>query len=64
MKELFIEAHEELIAEYLEAHPNATEAEAYDATADHAYESMRDKYADMVDAAKDRAKSEGNWPPK
>ena len=64
MKELFIEAHEELIAEYLDAHPNATDAEAYERTADGAYERMRDKYADMVDAAKDRAKAEGNWPPK
>ena len=64
MKELFIEAHEELIAEYLEAHPNATEAQAYDACADGAYDRMRDKYADMADMAVMRAKDSGNWPPK
>jgi hypothetical protein len=74
-KELFIEAHEELIAERMarwsEKHPNATyaeycaeEARAYDQTADAANDRYRDKYADMVDQAKQRAKDEGNWPPK
>ena len=63
-KELYIAAHEELIGEYLEAHPEATEAEAYDKCADAAYERYVDKYADMIDAAKQRAKDEGNWPPK
>ena len=63
-KEIFIAAHEELIAEYLDAHPEATESEAYDKTADAAGERYRDKYADMVDRAKQRAKDEGNWPPK
>ncbi len=52
MKDLYIEAHEELIAEYLETHPNATEQQAYDRTADRAYERMRDKYADMIDRAR------------
>lgn len=56
MKELFIQAHEELIAEYLEEHPEATEAEAYEATADAASERMRDKYADMVDSARQMQK--------
>ncbi len=51
MKELFIAAHEELITEYLEAHPEATEAEAYDVTADAADERFRDNYADMIDRA-------------
>lgn len=64
MKELFIQAHEELIAEYMEKHPNASESEAYEVTSDAAYDRMKDKYADMVDAAKDRAKAEGNWPPR
>lgn len=59
MKELFIEAHEELVGKYLEKHPEATEAEAYDKTADAAYDRMRDKYADMIDAARMRAKYEG-----
>jgi hypothetical protein len=63
-KELYIAAHEELIEQYLEVHPEATEAEAYDRTADGAYDRYRDKYADMADAAKQRAKDAGQWPPK
>jgi hypothetical protein len=63
-KELFIAAHEELIEEYLEAHPDADWGEAYEKTADAADGRSRDKYADMVDAAKQRAKDAGNWPPK
>lgn len=53
MKEHFIEAHEQLIAEYLEEHPDATEAEAYDATADAAYDRMTDNLADLADALRD-----------
>ena len=64
MKDLFILAHEELIELYLEAHPDADRDEAYDKTADFAWDRMRDKYADMIDAAKQRAKDSGNWPPK
>lgn len=56
MKDLYIAAHEELIEQYLLDHPEATEMEAYDATADGADERMRDKYASMIDAASDRAK--------
>ena len=63
-KELWIEAHMELVEEYLERHPSADWDEAYEATADAANERYRDKYADMVDAAKQRAKDEGRWPPK
>jgi hypothetical protein len=57
-KELFIAAHEELIERYLERHPNATEAEAYEKTADRAYGHMTDRLADMADALRDRAKYE------
>lgn len=63
-KEMFMVAHEELIERYLEAHLDADWNEAYEKTADDAYDHMRDKFADMVDAAKQRAKDEGNWPPK
>ena len=35
---------------------------AYEATADAANDHYRDKYADLVDAAKQRAKDAGNWP--
>lgn len=64
MKELYIDAHEELIEQYLLDHPDADRDEAYDKTADRAYDKMVDKYTDMIDAAKQRAKDEGNWPPK
>ena len=56
MKELFIAAHEELIEEYLLDHPDASESEAYDKTADAAYNRYVQKYADLVDAAVERAK--------
>ena len=63
MKELYIEAHQELIdaamEKWEEAHPNATDAEwraaearFYDTTADVAYNRMTDKYADMIDRAR------------
>ena len=57
-KELFIAAHEELIEKYLERHPNATEAEAYEKTADRAYDRMTDNLADMADRLRQRAKDE------
>ena len=63
-KELFIAAHEEFIEQYLNDHPDATDAEAYEATADLANDRYRDKFADMVDDAKQRAKDSGNWPPR
>ena len=44
VKEAYMAAHEALIEEYLEAHPNATEAEAYDRTADAAYDRMADTF--------------------
>lgn len=56
MKELFIEAHEELMAEYLETHPNASELEAYDATEYAVQSRYQDKLGDMIDAAHDRMK--------
>lgn len=55
-KEMFMAAHEELIQRYLEAHPEATEAEAYDKTADRAYDRMTDKMANMADTLRQRAK--------
>ena len=62
-KDIFIAAHEELIDEYLATHPDADWRQAYDITADRAYSRYVDKYADMVDRAKQRAKDEGRWPP-
>jgi hypothetical protein len=51
-------AHHQLIAEYVEAHPEVSNAEAYDLTADAAWERMRDNMADLADAARTRAKDE------
>jgi hypothetical protein len=56
MKELFIAAHEELIEEFLERHPNATFDMAYEATASRAYDRMRDNLAGKVDLLRKRAK--------
>lgn len=55
-KEVFILKHDDLVAEYLEAHPEASEAEAYDLTADAAMNAMQEHFADMVDYARMKAK--------
>ena len=57
-KELFMAAHELLIEEYLEAHPDATEDEAYEATADGAWDRMRDNIADQIDYLRKKRKEE------
>lgn len=57
-KELFMASHEILIEKYLEAHPDATEAEAYEKTADRVYDHMTDRLADMADTLRQRAKDE------
>ena len=59
-KEHFIAAHEELIAEYLDRNPCASEAEAYDRTADRAYDRMVDGLADRADRL--RKQMQENWP--
>ena len=59
MKELWIEAHEELIEEYLDGHPDADPEWVAGMLCDKATERMQDKFADMIDAAKERAKLAG-----
>jgi hypothetical protein len=39
-KELFMAAHEQLIDEYLDEHPDADWGEAYERTADRAHDKM------------------------
>jgi hypothetical protein len=56
MKELCIAAHEELIQEYLDEHPDAGWGEAYEATSGKIDGRYTDKVADMADAARTRAK--------
>ena len=58
-KELFMAAHEQCVEEYLEEHPDADWAEAYEATADAAGKRYIENVADMIDQARDRAKYEG-----
>lgn len=57
-KELFIAAHEELIAEYLDKNPDATDAQAYEETADGAWDKLRDNLADRADYLRKRAKEQ------
>jgi hypothetical protein len=59
MKDLYIAAHEELVGEYLEDHPEASEAEAYDLCADRAYDHMVDRLADRGDHERKRRREEG-----
>lgn len=71
-KEMWIEAHMELVDERMaaweESHPDATKAEydaeqdrAYDQEADRANDRYADKLGDMADRLKDRMKEEGTW---
>lgn len=48
-KELWLAAHEELVAEYLEAHPGTPWEVAYELTAEAASDRMTDKLADQID---------------
>jgi hypothetical protein len=57
-KELYMQAHEELIEEAMEADPTLDWSQAYTLTAAGAYERMVDKIANAADEAKDRAKYE------
>ncbi len=55
-KEWFMAAHEELIEEYLNEHPDADWGEAYKATEDKIQDRYAGNVGDMIDAARDRAK--------
>lgn len=44
-KELFMDAHEQLVEEYLEKHPDADWSEAYEKTADIAWGRMTENLA-------------------
>jgi hypothetical protein len=59
VKDLYIEQHEKAMADYLEAHPEASDEEAYDSTAQAAHERLTDYYADMADHYRDMAKERG-----
>lgn len=55
-KQAWIEAHYQLVQEYMDEHPNADESAVYDRMADLAQDRARDNLADRIDAARDRAK--------
>jgi hypothetical protein len=55
-KDFYIQCHEQLIDEYMIAHPKVTWEQAYNATADQAYGYAVDKIADMADHYHDAAK--------
>jgi hypothetical protein len=55
-KEWFIEAHEREVADYMDRHPNASWTQAYDRTADRAFDRMRDEMADAADMHRQRVK--------
>ena len=58
-KEAWLAAHEALVEEYLDAHPNATWDQAYSRSADGAWDRSRDMMAERIDAARDRLKEQG-----
>ena len=53
MSDVFIAAHKDLIAKYLEEHPNADEDQAYDATVSAAIYLMMDRIAAAPELLKD-----------
>ncbi len=55
-KELFMDAHADLVEEYLEHHPECSEDQAYEDTADLAYGRMRSNLFDRADHLRDQAK--------
>lgn len=58
-KELYMSAHEDMVDEYIEAHPGVDWQTAYDRTADGAYGRMTDRLADMADNYRDQMKERG-----
>lgn len=58
-KEQYLAAHEREVTEYLDRNPNASWSEAYDATADRAFDRMREDMADKIDAYRQRMKDDG-----
>ena len=55
-KDLFQACHEELIEQYIEANPCATEAEAYDRTSDKATALAIERLFDVADTLRLQAK--------
>jgi hypothetical protein len=57
-KERFMAAHERLVEEYMEENPDADWSDAYERTADKAYQRMLDDMADAADFERKRRMEE------
>lgn len=55
-KDLWIQAHDELVEEYMEDNPSVSWTEAYDRCAEHASERMGDNLADQIDLLNDESR--------
>lgn len=55
-REPYLAAHDALIAEYIESHPDATWSHAYEATRDDAYGRMQEDLAAGADYARMKTK--------
>ena len=58
MKDLWLRMHEELVAEYLEAHPGVSWSAAYELTADQVNGKLIDKYSAAADWQMEMMKDE------
>ena len=56
MKDLYILIHEELVEQYMEWNPNATDEEAYEMTAANAWDELQNRLADQADNARKQAR--------
>ncbi len=57
-KALWIQAHDELVEEYMEENPSVSWEQAYDRTAEHASERMGDNLADLGDRLRKEMKEQ------
>ncbi len=60
MKEMWILAFEELVEEYLEDHPSATEKQAEDFACEQASDRVGDNFADIGDQARKESRENPN----
>lgn len=56
MKDLWLKAHEQLVAEYLDMHPGLSWSAAYEITASMVDERLADKLAEQIDHERMMAK--------
>jgi hypothetical protein len=55
-KEMFLRAHERLVEEYQDRHPEADWSEAYEKTTPNVMARVESDMADLADSLKDQAK--------